>query len=111
MEMSMWLALVSIALGTYLLRLLPYLWMKDALMKKSLEGGINAMPSWITILGPTMIAAMFGTSLVPAHLDTISWLATGAGTLATFAVWTRTRSLGLPVLCGVAAFGVIMLWR
>lgn len=109
MEMSMWLALVCIALGTYLLRLFPYLWMKRMLMKMPVEGGINAMPSWITVLGPTMIAAMFGTSLVPAHLDTVSWLATGTGTLTTFAVWTRTRSLGLPVLCGVAAFGIIML--
>ncbi|OOV87077.1 branched-chain amino acid ABC transporter [Oceanospirillum linum] len=109
METSMWLALASIALGTYLLRLLPYLWMKAALTKKQMEGGISAMPSWLTILGPTMIAAMFGTSLVPAHLDTISWLATGAGTLVTFAVWTRTRSMGLPILCGVAAFGMIML--
>ncbi len=109
MEMSMWLALVCIALGTYLLRLFPYLWMKGALMKKQVEGGINAMPFWITILGPTMIAAMFGTSLVPVHLDTVSWLATGTGTLATYAVWTRTRSLGMPVLCGVASFGMIML--
>jgi branched-subunit amino acid transport protein AzlD len=111
METSMWLALISIALGTYLLRLFPYLWMKGALMKKQVEGGINAMPSWITILGPMMIAAMFGTSLAPAHLDTVSWLATAAGTLATFTVWARTRSMGLPVLCGVATFGMIMLWH
>ncbi|WP_417528053.1 AzlD domain-containing protein [Marinomonas shanghaiensis] len=109
MDTSMWLALVSIAIGTYLIRLLPYIWMKRSLAKKQMEGGIGAMPIWLTILGPTMVAAMFGTSLVPAHSDAVSWLATGVGTLVTFGVWTRTRSMGLPILCGVVAFGVVTL--
>jgi branched-subunit amino acid transport protein len=107
METSMWLALTGIAIGTYLIRLLPYLWMKQRLAKKQKEGGISAMPTWLTILGPTMIAAMFGTSLVPIHLDVASWLATAVGMLITFAVWTRTRSMGLPILSGVVAFGII----
>ncbi|MDE8602677.1 AzlD domain-containing protein [Marinomonas sp. RSW2] len=110
MDMSVWLALVSIAIGTYLLRLLPYLWMKRSLAKKQTEDGVGSMPTWLTILGPTMIAAMFGTSLVPAHPGALSWLATGVGVLVTFGVWKRTRSMGLPILCGVVAFGVITLW-
>ena len=109
MDTSMWLALVSIAIGTYLLRLLPYIWMKRSLAKKQAEDGIGAMPTWLTILGPTMIAAMFGTSLVPTHPDILSWLVTGVGILVTFGVWTRTRSMGLPILCGVVAFGIITL--
>jgi branched-subunit amino acid transport protein AzlD len=110
METSMWLALASIAIGTYLLRLLPYLWMKRSLAKKTTQDGMSAMPIWLTILGPTMIAAMLGASLVPTHLDTMSWIATAVGTLITFGVWTRTRSMGLPILSGVIAFGVITLW-
>lgn len=110
MDTSMWLALVSIAIGTYLLRLLPYIWMKRSLAKKQAEDGIDAMPTWLTILGPTMIAAMFGTSLVPTHSDMFSWLATGVGILVTLGVWTRTRSMGLPILCGVVAFGMITLF-
>ena len=110
MDMSMWLALVSIAIGTYLLRLLPYLWMKRSLAKRQTEDGVGSMPTWLTILGPTMIAAMFGTSLVPTQSDTVSWLATGVGILVTFGVWKRTRSMGLPILCGVVAFGIITFW-
>lgn len=110
MDSSMWLALASIAIGTYLLRLVPYLWMKRSLAKRQTEDGVGSMPTWLTILGPTMIAAMFGTSLVPTHPDTLSWLATGVGMLATFGVWTRTRSMGLPILCGVVAFGMVTLF-
>jgi branched-subunit amino acid transport protein AzlD len=110
MDMSMWLALVSIAIGTYLLRLLPYLWMKRSLAKRQTEDGVGSMPIWLTILGPTMIAAMFGTSLVPTQSDMVSWLATGVGILVTFGVWKRTRSMGLPILCGVVAFGIITFW-
>ncbi|AWY00245.1 branched-chain amino acid ABC transporter [Marinomonas primoryensis] len=110
MDMSMWLALVSIAIGTYLLRLLPYLWMKRSLAKRQTEDGVGSMPTWLTILGPTMIAAMFGTSLVPTQSDMVSWLATGVGILVTFGVWARTRSMGLPILCGVVAFGIITFW-
>ena len=110
MDSSMWLALVSIAIGTYLLRLLPYLWMKRSLAKKQTEDGVGSMPTWLTILGPTMIAAMFGTSLVPTQSDMVSWLATGVGVLVTFGVWKRTRSMGLPILCGVVAFGIITFW-
>ncbi len=109
MDTSMWLALVSIAIGTYLLRLLPYIWMKRSLAKRQTEDGIGSMPTWLTILGPTMIAAMFGTSLVPTHSDALSWLATCVGILVTFGVWTRTRSMGLPILFGVVAFGMVTL--
>ncbi|NLQ16209.1 AzlD domain-containing protein [Marinomonas sp. M1K-6] len=109
MDYSMWIALFSIAVGTYLIRLLPYLWMKQKLTKSQREDSIATMPTWLTVLGPTMIAAMFGTSLVPANLDTLSWIATLIGTLTTFLVWTQTRSMGWPILCGVIAFGIIKL--
>lgn len=110
MDMSMWLALASIAIGTYLIRLLPYIWMKRSLAKRQTEDGVGSMPTWLTILGPTMIAAMFGTSLVPTHSDTLSWLATCVGILVTYGVWTRTRSMGLPILFGVMIFGVVTLF-
>ncbi|UTW00800.1 AzlD domain-containing protein [Marinomonas rhizomae] len=109
MEMSMWLALASIAIGTYLIRLLPYVWMKRSLAKRQTEDGVGSMPTWLTILGPTMIAAMFGTSLVPTHSGSLSWFATGVGILVTYGVWTRTRSMGLPILFGVVAFGMVTL--
>jgi branched-subunit amino acid transport protein len=105
MNTTLWLTLLSIAIGTYLLRLLPYLWMRQKLAKHRDENVTTPMPTWLTILGPTMIAAMFGSSLVPSHLDPLAWLATAIGILTTFLVWTRTRSMGWPILMGVVVFG------
>jgi len=108
MDKSLWLVLLACALGTFLLRLLPLLWMQRHLLRRSVGNGDTAMPVWLTVLAPTMIAAMFGVSLVPAHAVLSSWLATVLGGLATILVWRRTRSLGWPVCTGVAVYGVIV---
>lgn len=111
MDNSLWLLMLGCALGTYLLRLLPLLWMQRHLLQKNSNSDTNnqAMPSWLTVLAPTMIAAMFGVSLVPAHSDLSTWLATFLGGLCTLLVWRRTRSLGWPVCAGVAAYGLVVL--
>lgn len=108
MSNATWITLLSIAMGTYLIRLIPYLWMAKKLNQRQSQDELANMPSWLTVLGPTMIAAMFGTSLVPAHSTALTWLATLIGVLATYWVWTRTRSMGWPIFCGVAAFGVLI---
>ncbi len=107
MSQEMWLTLVSIAVGTYLIRLLPYLWMRKKLAKHANDETTPDMPDWLTVSGPAMIAAMLGSSLVPVHLTIPSWTATVAGLLATLLVWTRTRSMGLPTLTGVVVFGAV----
>lgn len=108
MSNTIWITLLTIAIGTYLIRLLPYLWMARKLERESTQEGIANMPSWLTILGPTMIAAMFGTSLVPAQPSAMAWLATALGVLATYGVWTRTRSMGWPIFSGVLVFGLFI---
>lgn len=105
MNTELWLVLLSIAVGTYLIRALPYLWMRQKLSKQKNEDTLANMPTWLTVLGPTMIAAMFGTSLVPTQLDLMSWGVTALGVLTTFLIWTRTRSMGWPILGGVLIFG------
>ncbi|MDR5907615.1 AzlD domain-containing protein [Franzmannia qiaohouensis] len=110
MSNALWLAMLATALGTLLMRLLPLLWMRRRLAQ--LDGdddGLDAMPQWLGILGPLMIAAVLGVSLVPATTDATSWLATAIGMAATLAVWWKLRSLGWPVAAGVAAYGVVML--
>jgi branched-subunit amino acid transport protein len=67
------------------------------------------MPKWLGVLGPVMIAAMLGVSLVPETASLNSWLATFVGVSFTLLVWSRTKSLGWPVLMGVAAFGAVRL--
>ncbi|MDN3523315.1 AzlD domain-containing protein [Halomonas ramblicola] len=109
MSNALWLAVLASAAGTLLMRLLPLLWMRRRLERlDDGDDGLEAMPQWLGILGPLMIAAVLGVSLVPATLDARSWLATAVGVAATLLVWYRLRSLGWPVAAGVAAYGVVV---
>jgi len=108
MDKSLWLLLLACAVGTFLLRALPLIWMRRHLLRRSDNNGAATMPVWLTVLAPTMIAAMFGVSLVPAQPAVSSWLATLLGGLCTVLVWRRTRSLGWPVCAGVAVYGVVV---
>ncbi|MCK2184288.1 AzlD domain-containing protein [Halomonas getboli] len=109
MSSAMWIAVLASAIGTLLIRLLPLLWMRRRLKRLDGEDGVEAMPQWLALLGPMMIAAVLGVSLVPHRLDAVGWLASAIGVLATLAVWYRLRSLGWPVVAGVAAFGAVIL--
>lgn len=114
MSVEIWIAIGLSALGTFLLRLLPLVWMKRHLQRQQIAATDTSMPVWLTVLAPTMIAAMFGVSLVPVNPSLTAWVATGLGILSTLAVWRRTRSLGWPVCAGVLVFGLVevvaLLW-
>lgn len=107
MNNEVWIALGVCALGTFLLRLLPTLWMKRHLQRQQAASADAPMPLWLTVLAPTMIAAMFGVSLIPYQQSLTAWIATLLGIFTTFVVWRRTRSLGWPVCCGVIVFGLV----
>ncbi|MFY0992584.1 AzlD domain-containing protein [Halomonas sp. C05BenzN] len=109
MSSALWLAVLVSAAGTLLIRLLPLLWMRRRLERLGGDDGLEAMPQWLGILGPLMIAAVLGVSLVPTTLDATSWLATAIGVAATLLVWYRLRSLGWPVAAGVAAYGAVVM--
>ncbi len=102
---TLWLAIIAIALGTYLMRALPLVWMTRKLDKNK-SNTTEEMPIWLTVLGPAMIAAMFGTSLIPSSQSITTWLATALGALVTAVIWYWKRSLGLPVLIGVMIYGI-----
>ena len=104
MSSAMWIAVIICALGTLLMRVVPFLWMQRRLGSAT---GMNAMPQWLVILGPMMIAAVLGVSMVPVNPSAISWLATAIGLSITLMVWRRLRSLGWPVAAGVAVFGAV----
>lgn len=108
MSSALWMAILASALGTLLMRLLPLLWMRRRIERLGDEDGLDAMPQWLSMLGPLMIAAVFGVSLMPVKPDALSWLATGIGIFATLAVWWGTRTLGWPVAVGVATYGVVV---
>ncbi|WP_346797124.1 AzlD domain-containing protein [Halomonas sp. Bachu 37] len=104
MSTALWLAVMISALGTLLMRVVPFLWMQRRLDN---DTGLNAMPQWLGILGPLMIAAVLGVSIVPVSPSVISWAATAIGLLVTLLVWWRLRSLGWPVAAGVAVYGMV----
>lgn len=109
MPEHVWLAVTLTALGTFLIRLLPLLWMQRRLARHQGENAVEALPPWLSILGPMMIAAMLGVSLIPASPSALTWLATLAGVIVTLLVWRRLRSLGWPVLAGVASYTAVIL--
>ncbi|MGP8291139.1 AzlD domain-containing protein [Vreelandella zhanjiangensis] len=106
MSTGLWLAVIASALGTLLIRVVPFLWMQRRLGS---ETGLNSIPQWISILGPLMIAAVLGVSLVPVNPGVISWVATAIGLFVTLLVWLRVRTMGLPVAAGVAVFGLVLI--
>ncbi len=106
-----WTTLIIVAIGTYLLRAAPAIFVARRIKRSADNKSLGQIPTWITVMGPVMIAAMFGTSLIPSQPSLVSWLGTLIGTIATLAVWYKTRTLGLPVLIGVVIYGlVIALW-
>ena len=109
MNNALWLALLITAAGTFLMRLAPLLWMQRHLDKHEDKDALEAIPNWLGILAPLMVAAMLGVSLVPKTVDLSSWIATAIGVVATVLVWRKTQSLGLPVVAGVAIYGVVNL--
>lgn len=106
MSTALWLAIIVSALGTLLMRVAPFLWMQRRLGS---ETGMNSMPQWLGILGPLMIAAVLGVSIVPVNPSAISWVATAIGLLVTLLVWLRLRSLGWPVAAGVSVYGLVQI--
>lgn len=107
MDSHIWIALIATAIGTCAMRVLPLLYMQRQLLGSGEENRGDLLPTWLRVLGPTMIAAMFGTSLVPASGGVASWCAAAAGLFVTFVVWRRTKSLGWPILAGVIAYGLV----
>lgn len=105
---STWWALTVIALGTYLMRVGPIYWMRHRIKRSGKGNSLASVPLWLTVMGPVMIAAMFGTSLMPADPSLSTWSATALGTIATLLAWYKTRTLGLPVLAGVVVYGTVV---
>lgn len=107
MDGTVWIAVLSIAVGTFLMRLLPLLWMQRHLDRHDDKDAYEAIPLWLSTLAPLMIAAMLGVSLVPKSTDVLSWVTTACAVFVTIIVWRHTRSLGLPIFAGVLAYGIM----
>lgn len=109
MDNNMWIALLLIALGTFAMRGAPLVMMKKHLNKKADQGKPADPPLIFNVLGATMIAAMFGVSLVPPENTTWAWVVVAISTLVTGLIWLKTRTMGLPIFVGVACYAGLLL--
>lgn len=107
MQTDIWIAIVIAAIGTYGLRVGPLLWTQRHINKHKANNTEAHLPTWLSVLGPLMIAAMLGASLIPKTPSLSSWLASAVGILVTTLVWRKFKTLGLPVFCGVLFFGLV----
>ena len=106
MDTNRWLVILLCAVGTFLIRALPLVWTRRHLARQT-KDTTNTLPTWLGLLGPLMIAAMFGVSLVPVRQDWVGVIATLAGCATTLVSWYHSRTLGKPVFIGVVVFGLV----
>lgn len=109
MDKGIWLAIFAIAIGTLAMRVLPLLWVRHQLARRQHENSFEIISGWLSALGPLMIAALLGVSMLPASPSIADGAATFLGASATLLVWYRRRSLGWPVLIGVLVYGAAKL--
>ncbi|WP_169566755.1 AzlD domain-containing protein [Sneathiella limimaris] len=107
MPNDIWIALIASAVGTFFIRVLPLIWMQRHIARRKSQEAVAELPTWLSVFGPLMIAAMFGVSLVPATMSTETWFSTIVSALVTLIAWWFKRSLGWPVFAGVMTYGVV----
>jgi len=100
---------VLIGLGVYLTRLVPLLL---ALRRGAGDGETDetpgAMDGWLGFVGPSVIAALLVTAVLPQPGQAL-WpdlARTGVALLPTVAVAVGFKNLGLTVLVGIFSYGL-----
>lgn len=108
MDSLAWGGVILASIGTLMMRVFPLMWMQRHLQKKSDANEAAQLPVWLGVLGPSMIAAMLGVSLVPSNLSAGAFTATLAGSAVTWLVWRGKKSLGWPIFAGVCVYGLVV---
>lgn len=109
MNSAIWWAAVATAVGTLLIRMLPLYLVQWRLSRAFDIERERPLPAWPGVLAPLMIAALLGLSLAPQPGSALGWSSTVVGSIATLCLWYKTRTLGLPVAAGVAAYTLMLL--
>lgn len=108
MDKSSWLALFVIAIGTFLMRAGPLQLIFHRFKQSTSSNSRNQIPFVFSIMGPAVIAALLGTSLMPSTPSFQSWAATFVGILVTLIVYYKIRTLSLPIFFGVLANSLVL---
>ena len=115
MRIEFLLLFLVVGAGNYLMRCLPLLWTLrrgGASREESDMSAGGSLPRLLPLVGPSVVAALLVTSVLPQSSGDAFWeeLARGGIALApTLLVAVRTTNLGLTVLVGVTAYWLVSL--
>ena len=115
MRIEFLLLFLFVGAGNYLMRCLPLLWALrrgEASREEPDIAAAGSLPRLLPLVGPSVVAALLVTSVLPQPSGYAFWeeLVRGGAALApTLLVAVRTTNLGLTVLVGVTAYWLVSL--
>ncbi len=110
MRTELMLLFLVVGLGNYLMRFLPLLWaLRRGTTGEGSETSGNGLLDGLPFVGPSVVAALLVTSVLPEARDETDLLRTGLALLPTLLVAVRSDNLGLTVLVGVLAYWIVSL--
>lgn len=107
MRLDLLLLFLLVGVGIYLMRLLPLLF---ALRREPQTPASGTPGKLLPLVGPSVVAALLVTSVLPEVSGSVAELARYAvALLLTLVVAVRYGNLGLTVLAGVITYGLVSL--
>ncbi len=111
MRTELLLLFLVVGAGNYLMRFLPLLWaLRRGTTREGSETPRNGLlDGLLPFVGPSVVAALLVTSILPEAWNGTELLRTGLALLPTLFIAVRSGNLGLTVLFGVLAYWLISL--
>jgi branched-subunit amino acid transport protein len=111
MRTELLLLFLVVGAGNYLMRFLPLLWAlrRETTGEGSRTSGNELLDGLLPFVGPSVVAALLVTSILPEAWHGTELLRTGLALLPTLFIAVRSGNLGLTVLVGVLAYWLVSL--
>jgi branched chain amino acid efflux pump len=111
MRTELLLLFLAVGAGNYLMRFLPLLWAlrRETTREGSETSGNELLDGLLPFVGPSVVAALLVTSILPETWHGTELLRTGLALLPTLFIAVRSGNLGLTVLVGVLAYWLVSL--
>lgn len=111
MSTELLLLFLVVGAGNYLMRFLPLLWAlrREATGAGSETSGNGLLYGLLPFVGPSVVAALLVTSILPEAWHRTELLRTGLALLPTLCIAVRSGNLGLTVLVGVLTYWLVSL--